>query len=102
MLKNGLSINDANFTFLYSAPFNNINPEVAANFERNIFSITRQLYYSAANPNLSIDIALFINGLAIATMELKNAWTGQTVYHAMKQYREDRDPNEPLFQFDAV
>lgn len=99
LLKNGLSINDANFTFLYSAPFNNINPEVAANFERNIFSITRQLYYSAANPNLSIDIALFINGLAIATMELKNAWTGQTVYHAMKQYREDRDPNEPLFQF---
>ena len=98
-LKNGLSINDAHLTLLYSAPYNDINPEVAENFERNIFSVTRQLYYSQANPNLSIDIALFINGLAIATLELKNAWTGQTTYHAMKQYREDRDPNELLLQF---
>lgn len=99
VLKNGLSINDAHFTLLYSAPYNDINPEVAENFERNVFSVTRQLYYSQANPNLSIDIALFINGLAIATLELKNAWTGQTTYHAMKQYREDRDQNEPLLQF---
>lgn len=99
VLKNGLSINDSHFTLLYSAPYNDINPEVAANFERNVFSVTRQLYYSQANPNLSIDMALFINGLAIATLELKNAWTGQTTYHAMKQYREDRDPNETLLQF---
>ncbi|MEZ5586356.1 MAG: DEAD/DEAH box helicase family protein [Sedimenticolaceae bacterium] len=99
VLKNGLSINDAHFTLLYSAPYNDINPEVAENFGRNVFSVTRQLYYSQANPNLSIDMALFINGLAIATLELKNAWTGQTTYHAMKQYREDRDSNEPLLQF---
>jgi len=99
VLKNGLSINDAHFTLLYSAPYNDINPEVAQNFERNLFSVTRQLYYSQANPSLSIDMALFINGLAIATLELKNAWTGQTTYHAMKQYREDRDPNETLLQF---
>ncbi|WP_419588635.1 type I restriction endonuclease, partial [Thiolapillus sp.] len=98
-LKNGLSINDAHLTLLYSAPYNDINPEVADNFERNVFSVTRQLYYSQANPNLSIDMALFINGLAIATLELKNAWTSQTTYHAMKQYREDRDPNDPLLQF---
>ncbi len=99
MLRNGLSINDAHFTLLYSAPYNDINPEVATNFERNVFSVTRQLYYSEANPHLSIDMALFINGLPIATLELKNAWTGQTTYHARKQYCNDRDPNEPLLQF---
>ena len=99
VLKNGLSINDAHLTLLYSAPYNEINPEVAENFERNVFSVTRQLYYSQTNPNLSIDMGLFINGLAIATLELKNAWTGQTTYHAIKQYREDRDPSEPLLQF---
>ena len=99
VLKNGLAIDDAHFTLLYSAPYNDINPEVGANFERNIFSVTRQLYYSQTATQLSIDMALFINGLAIATLELKNPWTGQTTYHAKKQYREDRDPNEPLFQF---
>jgi type I restriction enzyme R subunit len=99
LLKTGLSINDAHFTLLYSAPYNDINPEVAASFERNVFSVTRQLYYSQAEPNLSIDMVLFINGLPISTLELKNAWTGQTTYHAKKQYCEDRDPNEPLLQF---
>jgi type I restriction enzyme R subunit len=99
LLKTGLSINDAHFTLLYSAPYNDINPGLAANFERNVFSVTRQLYYSQAEPNLSIDMVLFINGLPISTLELKNAWTGQTTYHAKKQYCEDRDPNEPLLQF---
>jgi len=37
-------------------------------------------------------MVIFINGIAVATFELKNAWTGQSTYHAMKQYREDRDP----------
>jgi type I restriction enzyme R subunit len=99
VLKNGLSIDDAHFTLLYSAPYNDINPEVAQNFERNIFSVTRQLYYAQTEPQLSIDMVLFINGLTIATLELKNTWTGQTTYHAKKQYCNDRDPNEPLLQF---
>ncbi len=99
LLKGGLSINDAHLTLLYSAPYNAINPAVAERFERNVFSVTRQLHYSQSEPKLSVDMALFINGLAVATMELKNPWTGQTCYHARKQYREDRDPKEPLFQF---
>ncbi len=98
VLKGGLSINDAHLTLMYSAPYNDINPEVAANFERNIFSVTRQLYYSPTETRLSLDMALFINGLPIATMELKNPWTGQTAYHARQQYCNDRDPNELLFQ----
>lgn len=41
-------------------------------------------------------MVLFINGIAITTIELKNAWSGQTVYYAKEQYKEDRDPEEPL------
>jgi type I restriction enzyme R subunit len=44
-------------------------------------------------------MVLFLNGIAMATMELKNPWTGQTVYHAREQYKNDRDPREPLLQF---
>ncbi|BEH09869.1 type I restriction endonuclease subunit R [Geobacter sulfurreducens subsp. ethanolicus] len=99
VLKGGLRIDDAHFTLLYSQPYNTINPEVAKRFEQNIFSVTRQVHYSQADPLKSIDMVIFINGIAVATFELKNAWTGQSTYHAMKQYREDRDPNEPLLQF---
>lgn len=99
VLKSGLRINDAHFTLLYSQPYNDINPEVAARFEQNIFSVTRQVHYSQADPLKSIDMVLFINGIAVVTIELKNAWTGQSTYHAIKQYREDRDPNETLLQF---
>lgn len=99
VLKGGLRIDDAHFTLLYSQPYNTINPEVAKRFEQNIFSVTRQVHYSQAEPLKSLDMVLFINGIAIVTVELKNAWTGQTTYHAMKQYREDRDPNEPLLRF---
>ena len=99
VLKSGLRIDDAHLTLLYSQPYNAINPEVAKRFEQNIFSVTRQVHYSQASPLKSIDMVIFINGIAVATFELKNAWTGQSTYHAMKQYREDRDPNEPLLQF---
>jgi type I restriction enzyme, R subunit len=99
VLKKGLSIDDAHLTLLYSLPYNDTNPAVLENFAKNIFSITSQVHYSESDAGLSIDIVLFLNGLAIATMELKNPWTGQTVYHAKKQYREDRNPQEPLLQF---
>ncbi|MBD1847613.1 type I restriction endonuclease subunit R [Cyanobacteria bacterium FACHB-63] len=99
VLKKGLSIDDAHLTLLYSLPYNNANPNILENFEKNIFSITRQVHYSESDPGLSIDIVLFLNGIAITTLELKNPWTNQTVYHAKKQYKNDRDPREPLFQF---
>lgn len=99
VLKKGLSIDDAHLTLLYSLPYNDANPAIRLNFEQNIFSVTRQVHYSESDPGLSIDMVLFLNGMAIATLELKNPWTHQTVYHAKKQYRGDRDPREPLFQF---
>ena len=98
VLKKGLDVDNAHLTLLYRLPYNALNPVVAEKFEANIFSTTRQLYFSPVD-NKSVDLVIFINGLPLATMELKNPWTGQTVIQAMKQYREDRDPNELLFQF---
>ncbi|MBX9818440.1 MAG: DEAD/DEAH box helicase family protein, partial [Burkholderiaceae bacterium] len=80
-------------------PYNDLNPEVAANFEANRFSMTRQVHYSQTDTFKSVDMALFVNGLAVATLELKNPWTGQNVQNAVRQYRTDRDPKEPLFEF---
>jgi len=103
VLKKGLDIDDAHFDLLYRLPYNDLNPEVAANFAANIFSVTRQVHYSqglgSSDTFKSVDMVLFVNGLAIATLELKNPWTGQNVHHAIKQYRTDRDPREPLFEF---
>lgn len=99
VLKKGLDIDDAHFDLLYRLPYNDLNPEVVANFAANVFSITRQVHYSESDTFKSVDMVLFVNGMAIATLELKNPWTGQNVPNAIKQYRTDRDPREPLFEF---
>ncbi len=99
VLKKGLDIDDAHFDLLYRLPYNDLNPEVVANFQANIFSVTRQVHYSESDTFKSVDMVLFVNGLAIASLELKNPWTGQNVHNAIKQYRTDRDPREPLFEF---
>ncbi len=99
VLKKGLEVDNAHLDLLYRLPYNDLNPEVNAKFESNLFSVTRQVHYSVADPLKSVDMVLFINGLALVTLELKNPWTGQNVNHAKKQYRDDRDPNETLFHF---
>lgn len=103
VLKKGLDIDDAHFDLLYRLPYNGLNPEVQASFEANVFSVSRQVHYSqglgSSDSLKSVDMVLFVNGLAIATLELKNPWTGQNVHHAIKQYRSDRDSREPLFEF---
>ena len=74
------------------------NETAAARHRQNRFTVTRQLHYSAAQPRLSLDLALFVNGLPVATFELKNRLTGQTAADAIAQYRKDRDPREALFR----
>ena len=98
ILKLGLSIDDTSFTLFYSPPVNDLNPLIAKRFKQNIFSVTRQVHYSEAEPAKSVDMVIFINGLPVVTIELKNAWTGQQAWHARKQYIR-RDPNTPLFNF---
>ena len=67
-------------------------------FELNRFTVTRQLHYSRDETQRALDIALFINGLPVFTLELKNNLTKQTVHDAIRQYQRDRDPREPLFR----
>jgi len=100
LLKKGLSVDDAHLTLMYPAPLASSSDKVKQNFAANLFSSTRQVLYSLTNTLEEIDLVLFINGLPFATLELKNPWTGQTArYHGQKQYREDRDINQPLLQF---
>ncbi|HCG78356.1 MAG TPA: DEAD/DEAH box helicase [Oceanospirillales bacterium] len=100
LLKKSLQVDDAQFHLMYPAPLASSSDKVKEQFATNIFSCTRQLRYSLANPREEIDIVIFLNGIPLITMELKNAWTGQTArYHGQKQYREDRDTSQPLLQF---
>lgn len=100
ILKKGLQVDDANFTMFYLLPLESSSEKVKENFQKNQFSVTRQVQYSEKNPLQEIDMVLFINGLAVVTMELKNAWTGQTArVNGIKQYKEDRDPTQALFNF---
>jgi type I restriction enzyme R subunit len=75
------------------------NARAAERFACNRFSVTRQLRYSRDETQLALDLCLFINGLPIATFELKNNLTKQTVADAEVQYKRDRDPKERLFEF---
>ncbi len=100
LLKKGISVDDAQLNLLYPAPLASSGEKVHQDFAANIFSVTRQLRYSKTNPLQEIDMVLFVNGIPLITLELKNAWTGQTArYHGQKQYRNDRDITQPLLQF---
>lgn len=100
LLKKGLAVDDTHFVLLYPAPLASSAAKVHDDFAANLFSVTRQVRYSRTNPAEEIDMVLFINGLPLITIELKNAWTGQTArYHGQKQYRDHRDATQPLLQF---
>ena len=75
-------------TLFYGTPTRG-NIQAEERYRQNRFSVTRQLRYSASNQQLSLDIALFVNGLPVITMELKNRFTGQTVADAVEQYNRD-------------
>ncbi len=100
VLRKGLDVEDAHFTLMYVTPLPSSAPEVRRRFHSNEFSVTRQVAYSVANPREEIDMVIFVNGIPIITMELKNPWTGQNArFHGQKQYKEDRDPRQPLLSF---
>lgn len=99
VLRKGLEVDDAHFTLLYVLPLAGSGDTVKENFQRNEFSVTRQVHYNISNKSDSIDMVLFVNGLPFATVELKNQWTGQNArVHAQEQYRK-RDITQPLLQF---
>ncbi len=98
ILRNGVKDLDLRVQLYFKKPTSLLNDKAQKQYSSNIFSVTRQLYYSLENSN-SLDMVLFINGLPLSTYELKNQWTGQNVKHAIRQYQTDRDPKEPLFAF---
>jgi len=100
LLRKGLEVEDAVFTLFYQSPTASSSQAVKDNFEKNQFSVTRQICYNLENLREEIDMVIFINGIAISTLELKNAWTGQTAkVQGIKQYKNDRDPRQPLLNF---
>lgn len=98
VLRKGVVDAPARFKLCYFKPASNMNQTDAVNYTKNILSVTRQVHYSLKNEN-SIDVVLFINGLPVVTMELKNQITGQTVENAKRQYKYDRDSRELLLGF---
>ena len=98
VLRQGIKHGAHNLSLLYGTPSAD-NEKARRRFDANRFSVTRQLRYSRDESQLALDMGLFINGLPIATFELKNSLTKQTVDDAVQQYKKDRDPREKLFQF---
>lgn len=97
-LRMGISTRGCSFNLLYFKPKSSLNKEHTELYGKNRFVVVRQLHYSKRNRN-SLDMVIFLNGIPIITMELKNQLSGQSVVDSEKQYRRDRDPKEPLFHF---
>lgn len=99
VLRKGIIDRGVKFSLAYFKPASGLNPEHQRLYQSVRFSVIRQLRYSQRNEN-AIDMVLFINGLPIVTIELKNSLTGQSMEHAEKQYKQDRNPQgEPLLGF---
>jgi type I restriction enzyme, R subunit len=98
VLRHGIKHGPLSFDLFYGTPSPE-NPKAVARHSANRFSITRQLHYSREETKRALDLCTFINGLPVATFELKNSLTKQTVEDAVEQYKRDRDPRETLFMF---
>ena len=98
ILRHGIKHGPHHVDLFYGTPTPG-NAKAEECFAANRFSVTRQLRYSRDDTQNALDLGLFINGLPIATFELKNSLTKQTVQDAVQQYQRDRDPRELLFQF---
>ncbi len=98
VLRNGISTRGCSFELVYFEPRSGLNKDHQNLYTKNRFVTVRQLHYSKKNNN-SIDMVLFLNGIPIVTMELKNQLTGQNLKNSEYQYKNDRDPKEPLLNF---
>lgn len=98
VLRKGVKHGATDVALFFGSPSPN-NPKAKEQWDSNLFSITRQLQYSGDNTRLALDLCLFINGLPVATFELKNRLTKQNTADAVEQYKKDRDPRDPLFHF---
>lgn len=98
VLRNGIKVYPVDLIMFYLTPTEN-NIKARELFEKNIFSVIRQLRYSQDAGKLALDLCVFINGLPVITFELKNQLTKQNTDDAVEQYKTDRDPRDTLFSF---
>jgi len=98
VLRNGIKDSGCKFRLAYFRPASGLNEETRRLHAANLFSVVRQLHYSLKNER-SLDLVLFLNGIPIFTAELKNPLNGQDVTDAIRQYKTDRDPREPVFSY---
>lgn len=98
VLRHGIKHGALSFDLFYGTPSPE-NKKAVERHAKNRFSITRQLHFSRSEKMRALDLCAFINGLPVATFELKNSLTKQTVEDAIEQYKRDRDPRETLFLF---
>ncbi len=98
VLRHGFKCFGKLFRAAYFAPASHLNPDTEKLYAANRLTITRQLRYSHRHGN-TLDVVLSLNGIPVATVELKNPMTAQTWRHAVTQYKNDRDPADLIFQF---
>lgn len=92
---------DTKLILLYDKPVSAYNVEANTLYQANLFSVMRQVYFSSTTKQ-SLDMVIFVNGIPIISFELKNELTKQNVSDAINQYKNDRDPNEPIFRFSKL
>lgn len=96
VLRRGVEDLGARFKLVFFAPGSDLNESLAEKYWANRMTVVRQLHYSMKN-NDSVDTVLFVNGIPIVTLELKNQLTRQTYRDAIDQYKRSRPPSELLF-----
>ena len=98
VLRHGFKFYGKTFRLAYFKPAHGLNEEVLRLYEQNRLTVTRQVPCHPGKHD-TVDLVFAVNGLPVATCELKNPGTGQNWRHAVRQYQEDRDPRAPLFDF---
>lgn len=98
-IREGIDDHGVHLDLAYFKPESGLNPETIELYEKNILTVTRQVHFSVKEADMSVDMVLFLNGLPVATVELKNPFTGQNVSNAKNQFMYTRDNREMLFQF---
>jgi len=98
VLRQGLKVTGCKFRLAFWKPETTFNPDTEVLYQANQFSVMRQVRYSEKSEH-SLDLVLFLNGLPLFTAALKHPLNGQDVQDAIRQYKTDRDPREPLFAY---
>ncbi|OLS19703.1 MAG: hypothetical protein HeimC2_40090 [Candidatus Heimdallarchaeota archaeon LC_2] len=99
-LRKGITLIDITLLLVHFKPANNLNDDTLVLYQQNILTITRQVKFDPKSEK-SLDMVISVNGIPVVTIELKNKFTSQNVNHAIKQYKETRDPKLTLFKFNT-